>query len=166
VGAISKLLDSLSASERRAYQQALRMHQSDMAFDVQTQVPAQAQSALRQILGEMCGSLAKNEESRTSRVERTVCLKAPGLRKLSAFELARLSRQLQSVSSITAAPELMRQIVWSIEAGALKRFEIGHALHIALKKIREGRWTRPHRMPPNWVRALSHAPVPEVCGHA
>jgi hypothetical protein len=60
----------------------------------------------------------------------------------------------------------MRQVVWSVEAGALRRFETRHALHIALKKIREGRWTRPHRMPPNWARALSQPPALEPCGHA
>jgi hypothetical protein len=35
-----------------------------------------------------------------------------------------------------------------------------------LKKIREGAWTRPNRMPPNWARALSQLPAPEPCGHA
>jgi len=58
---------------------------------------------------------------------------------------------------------LLRQVVWSIEAGALRRFSAPHAINIALKKIREGSWTRPHRMPPNWVPALSMGAVTETC---
>jgi hypothetical protein len=41
-----------------------------------------------------------------------------------------------------------------------------HAVNIALKKIREGQWTRPHRMPPNWMRKLSEAAQPETCSGA
>jgi hypothetical protein len=51
--------------------------------------------------------------------------------------------------------ERLREVVWSIEEGALRRFQPLHAMRIALKKIREGVWTRPNRMPPNWARALT-----------
>jgi hypothetical protein len=53
------------------------------------------------------------------------------------------------------ASERLREVVWSIEEGALKRFQTLHGIRIALKKLREGAWTRPNRMPPNWTRALS-----------
>jgi hypothetical protein len=164
--AIAELVDSLSASERRAYQEALRMHRADMVFDAQSRVPVCAQSVIRRLLAVMCHSHSKDEACDRSRGSRSTPAKSLGPRKLSGFELARLSRQLQAVTSVAAAPELMREVVWSIEAGALKRFELRHAVHIALKKIREGRWTRPHRMPPNWARVLSNAPVHETCGHA
>ena len=86
--------------------------------------------------------------------------------KLSVFELARLRRDVQAATSSAAAPELMRQVVWSIEEGSLKRFSPTHAIHIALKKIREGAWTRPNRMPPNWARAMSAPAQPETCSRA
>ena len=53
------------------------------------------------------------------------------------------------------ANERLREVVWSIEEGSLRRFQSLHAMRIALKKIREGVWTRPNRMPPNWARALT-----------
>jgi len=37
------------------------------------------------------------------------------------------------------------------------------AVNIALKKLREGAWTRPNRMPPNWMIAAAR---PEICSAA
>ncbi|MGH9561396.1 MAG: hypothetical protein ACRD3S_08070, partial [Terracidiphilus sp.] len=91
---------------------------------------------------------------------------SPGPRKLSAFELARLKRDIQAATSSAATPKVLRQVVWSIEEGALQRFKTAHAIHIALKKIREGAWTRPNRMPPNWARAMGAPSRPEACRHA
>lgn len=85
---------------------------------------------------------------------------------LSVFELARLKRDVQGATSSAAAPELLRQVVWSIEEGALRRFSPPHAIHIALKKIREGAWTRPNRMPPNWARTLGVPSHPGTCSRA
>jgi hypothetical protein len=76
---------------------------------------------------------------------------------LNAFkyhELAWFKRDIQIASSSAQGPELLRQVMWSVEAGALRRFSPQHAINIALKKIREGSWTRPHRVPPTWVPAL------------
>jgi hypothetical protein len=166
VRAISQLIDSLSPSERHAYQEALRLHQPTMDFDVDSKTSASTQTTVRQLLALMCRPSDKDGDSKTPPVRRSTRPQTPRTRKLTTFEIGRLSRDLQSVSSTAAAPELMRQVVWSIETGALKRFDPRHALHIALKKIREGQWTRPHRMPPNWARVLSNAPAHETCGHA
>ncbi len=59
---------------------------------------------------------------------------------------------LEGVPASDAA-ETFRQVLWAVEEGALRRFEPGKAVNIALKKIREGAWTRPNRMPPNWRAA-------------
>jgi hypothetical protein len=168
--AISQLVDSLSPAERHAYQEALRMHDPQMAFDARSEVSAENRAKLCQILTLMARSTPQNENSDPASIGQRGGRSAPAKthrpRKLTTFELGRLSRDLQSAASTASAPELMRQVVWSIETGALRRFDTRHALHIALKKIREGQWTRPHRMPPNWSRALSTASAPETCGHA
>ena len=166
VRAIAELVDSLSASERRAYQEALRLHQPDMVFDVDSKVEASARQVIGQVLVAMSRSSCRTKDGEKAGMAQTVPMKRLPPRKLTGFELGRLSRQLQAAASVAAAPELMRQVVWSIEAGALKRFDIRHAVHIALKKIREGHWTRPHRMPPNWMRVSSNAPVLGTCGRA
>lgn len=168
--AVSQLLDSLSTAERHAYQESLRMHQSQMAFDAHSKVSAEDQAKLCQILALMACPAYKAANSNTAAggqmAGRSACAKTHRPRKLTTFELSRLSRELQSAASTAAAPELMRQVVWSIETGALRRFDTRHALHIALKKIRGGQWTRPNRMPPNCSRALSNASAPGACGHA
>jgi hypothetical protein len=74
---------------------------------------------------------------------------------MTVFELARLRRDLQAAVDPAAADDRLREVVWSIEEGALRRFQTLHAIRIAMKKIREGAWTRPNRMPPNWARGLS-----------
>ena len=57
----------------------------------------------------------------------------------------------------------MREILWSMEEGALNRYEIPLAINTALKLVREGRWTRPNRMPPNWRGSRAAA---ETCSAA
>jgi hypothetical protein len=82
-----------------------------------------------------------------------------------------LRRNLQAAVDPAAADDRLREVVWSIEEGALRRFQTLHAIRIAMKKIREGVWTRPNRMPPNWARGLSvprsyggrGAAQPETC---
>ena len=157
IRAISQLTDPMSPAERHTYQEALRLHHSTMTFDTHSKLSPEARAQILQLLSSMTSpskNLSPEATHTTPPVPRT-----PSPRKLSPFELARLHRELQSTAPPTTAPELMRQVVWSIETGSLRRFDTRHALHIALKKIREGLWTRPHRMPPNWARALSSPPV-------
>lgn len=73
-------------------------------------------------------------------------------RRLSVLELARTRKRIGEAVPASAAAEVLRQVVWAVEEGALRRFELPLAVNIALKKIREGAWTRPNRMPPNWMR--------------
>jgi hypothetical protein len=77
--------------------------------------------------------------------------------------LARARHKLLQLVAAPSATELWRQVVWSVEEGALRRFEPSLALNIAVKKVREGIWTRPNRMPPNWARLITRA---EACVYA
>jgi hypothetical protein len=83
-----------------------------------------------------------------------------GARKLSRIALARLQQQLPralgSARGETAA-QLLREISWSAERGALKRFEEPLAVNVALKKVRERLWTRPHDMPNDWPGASTES---------
>jgi hypothetical protein len=156
--ALGQLLRLMSPEEEGRYREATRLHQTHMEFSVDSRLNAEERGRVLQFLN----CLAAQPVSARTPVEPVSAAKAP--RKLSVFELARLKRDIQAVTSVQDAPELMRQVVWSIEEGSLVRFSPLHALHIALKKIREGAWTRPHRMPPNWARRLD-APL-ETCRRA
>ena len=163
--ALAEITARLSPTERDAYHRALRLHLPILTFDCDSQVTPENRQLLQQILATLAAaplpqdSAAAPEHPRTSA---TAVPKSPP-RKLSLFHIARLRRDIQSATTPSAAPELLRQIVWSIEAGALRRFAPLHALNIALKKIREGSWTRPNRMPPNWACASS---THEACSAA
>lgn len=166
--AITQLLDSLSPRERRAYQNALRMHQASMEFDAQSELSADTKNKILQLLASLATPTSHSCPSAPRPTPRLSpqTRRPQARRKLSLFELGRLRHHLQAATSTAAAPDLLRQIVWSVESGALRRFDTRHAVHIALKKVREGLWTRPNRMPPNWARALSDPSAPETCGTA
>ena len=84
-------------------------------------------------------------------------------RTLSVLELARTRRRIGESVPAHEATEVLRQVVWAVEEGALRRFDLPLAVNIALKKLREGAWTRPNRMPPNWMCLLARA---EPCSAA
>jgi hypothetical protein len=84
-------------------------------------------------------------------------------RRLSVLELARTRKRIGESVPTHEAAEVLRQVVWAAEEGGLRRFDLPLAVNIALKKIREGAWTRPNRMPPNWMRLTAR---PETCSAA
>ncbi|MGA2563162.1 MAG: hypothetical protein ABSF96_06345 [Steroidobacteraceae bacterium] len=150
--AIGALAALMSSSERRSFTQAQRMRCQTMEFDEDSRLnPEQRASAL--LLLEICA--AKPAAAPIPQPTGSSPSAAPALRQLTVFELSRLRREVQSVVGPAQTPERLREVVWSIEEGALRRFQTLHGIRIALKKLREGAWTRPNRMPPNWARALS-----------
>lgn len=166
VKALGTLTSRLSALERSRYDEALRTRSSRMAFDDASALSPEERGRVLDLL--TC--LAATPTAPPPRLsppafqQQHVAAQTPaGPRRLSVFELARLRREVQQVTGVAHAPEVIRQVLWSIEEGALRRFTSLHALHIALKKIREGAWTRPNRMPPNWARAMAQ---PETCRSA
>jgi hypothetical protein len=162
IKALAQLTHAMSAAEQTLYREALRTHAAHMSFDADSKLSAEDRGRVLQFLSVLAVEPARAAPERQAASVPTT----RGPRKLSVFELARLKRDIQAATTSTAAPELMRQVVWSIEEGSLKRFTPVHAIHIALKKIREGAWTRPNRMPPNWARALSAPAVLETCRRA
>jgi hypothetical protein len=159
VRALAQVTQAMSTTERDAYQEAMRMHRPSMTFDMDSKLSGEARAVVLQVLFSMSATPVPT----TNKVSKTISPEEPRARNLSVFDLARLKREIQTATSSTACPELLRQVVWSIEVGALKRFSTLHAVHIALKKIREGAWTRPHRMPPNWIPKMIAPAVSETC---
>lgn len=155
--ALGMLLAKLSANERRQYHEALRLHQPHVVFDQDTRLDEQGRAVLLQFLQIAAAKPPSAALSAPSLVPvRRPCDTAAQSRKLTFIELARLRHELHRGTAVGGAAELMREIVWAVEQGALRRFSPLHGVRIALKKIREGAWTRPNRMPPNWSRDLAH----------
>lgn len=154
-----------SAAERSRYFAAGRDRLTSLEFDANTQLSPEDR-------GEILSQLAQLAAARpipTQPKATGAPAPAPQVpRRLSVLELARLRRRIQELVPTATSPEVLRQVIWAVEQGALQRFTASLAINIALKKIREGAWARPHRMPPNW---LPHAPQleraqPEPCSAA
>ena len=153
--------EQLSPTELTRWHQALCGTARHLDFDSATRVPADIQAEIQQYLGSR--EAPKTPAAAPPAAAAGDC-KRP--RRLSVFDVARLRHGLQKTASIDRVDELTREVLWSIEAGALRAFGVAHAINIALKKVREGQWSRPHRMPPNWMRKLSDGAQPETCSRA
>jgi hypothetical protein len=155
---LKELAAALSSAEQDRWNKAVCGTARNLDFDPDTHVPAEIQAEIQQYLA------AREPPKNTAPAPRSPAAAAPTRpRRLSVFDIARLRHGLQKIGDLQGADELTRQVLWSIEAGSLRPFGVMHAVNIALKKIREGQWTRPHRMPPNWMRKLSEAAQPETC---
>ena len=170
--AIGALRAKFSASEARQFDEALRIHAARIEFDTDTTLAPDERGRVLQMPERLAAQPRAEVRPQPAYARSATVISGP--RRLSVFELARLRRDVYAVIGRDDAPEVVRQVVWSIEEGALRRFSTLHALHIALKKIREGAWTRPNRMPPNWMRVMAtparsptrtHA-APETCRNA
>jgi hypothetical protein len=147
--ALAELTGLMSAAEKRQFDEAQRLHSSTLQFEPDSRLGAEQRAVVLQWL-ELCA--LKPTAADASPDMASAPLSVP--RRLSVFELASLRRQLQGLVDLPQVPDRLREVVWSIEEGALRRFQSLHAMRIALKKIREGLWSRPNRMPPNWQRSL------------
>ena len=150
------LMRKLSDRERSEFFLASRDRRSAMTFDEPTALNPEERGLVLGILGQI--SASRPAASAAAPVVRVVRPSTP--RRLSPLEAARVRKQIVGLVPATDAAEFFRQVLWSVEEGALRRFETPLALNIALKKIREGIWARPNRMPPRWLRA---AAATETC---
>ncbi len=162
MGALARLEQAMSGGELARYREAHRSRLGQVSFDAASKLSADDQGRVLQLLAIIAAKPVQLAPCQSA-VSRAALSES---RALSVFELARLKRDIQGAAGQGQGPELLRQVAWSIEVGPLRRFAAPHAIHIALKKIREGAWTRPNRMPPNWTRAISAEALLETCRSA
>ncbi len=152
-----------SATEKSRYFLASRDRLTVMEFDANTQLTPEDRG---QILAQLAQLAAARPAPNPAKLSAPAA--SPGPRHLSVLELARARKQILENVPAGEGAELLRQVIWAAEQGALRRFPLRLAINTALKKIREGCWSRPYRMPPNWhpsARARLNA-APEACSVA
>ena len=132
-----------SAAEQSRYFVASRDRRTALEFDADTHLTPEDR-------GYLLAELAQLAAARPTSVNEPAKPTPSGPRRLSVLDLARARRQILSAVPGPCGEETLRQVAWAVEEGTLRRFALQLALNIALKKIREGAWTRPNRMPPNW----------------
>jgi hypothetical protein len=168
LNALSALTAQMSAAERSQFDEAQRTHASRIEFDANTALDGEERAKALQFLAVLAAAPAAqpsaNSPSTSSSAVQAHTYSKP--RKLSLFELARVRRDIAAITTPAETSDVLRQVVWSVEQGALRRFTPLHAVNIALKKLREGGWSRPNRMPPNWLIEASRSAAPETCRSA
>jgi hypothetical protein len=152
-----------SAIERSRFFTASRNGMTAIKFHTDTRLTPEDRGQLLTQLEQMAHARNRLPEAAKSVQGRPASQNYAQPRRLSPLELARTRERVLETVPGTQASEVLRQVVWAVEEGALRRFEMPLAVNIALKKIREGAWSRPNHMPPNWARM---AALPETCSAA
>jgi hypothetical protein len=157
---IGKAIGKLSDAERARFVAASRACTTHLEFEADTRLDPEERAAV-------LGVLASFAKTRTAPIPAAVAAgrrtERLAHRPISPLEAARLRRTLLELLPRPAAGEALREILWSMEEGSLNRFDVPHAINTALKLVREARWTRPNRMPPNWRSSRAAA---ETCSAA
>lgn len=161
---LNALEDKMSAGELSQFREAMRTHAAHMQFDGDSRLGAEDRARALSWLE----ALSRQPPLPASTVAPVASRPAvpSGPRKLSVFELARIRREITRARPIAEGSDLLRQVIWAIEEGSLRKFDLPHAVNIALKKIREGLWSRPNRMPPNWMPTRGMDALAEQCRSA
>jgi hypothetical protein len=151
----SALMAKLSAGERSEFFLASRDRRTTMRFADESALTAEERGRVLAILTSVSGEKPKTHDQPAAVAPKTPRSAYAKPRKLSPLEAARLRKNILLLTPAANGAELFRQVLWSMEEGALRRFDSRLAGNIALKKIREGAWSRPNRMPPNWMRGAA-----------
>ena len=154
-----------SEAERARFFVASRDRLTSLEFDADTRLTAEDRG---QILAQLTQLAVAKPTAATTPTPKSATGPYTGPRRLSVLDLARTRNRVLETVPGKAAAEILRQVVWAVEHGALRRFDIPMAINIALKKIRQGAWSKPNRMPPNWMPKAPgrERAVPEQCSAA
>lgn len=153
------ILQKLSDGERGRLYAAQRDRKTDLEFDADTRLTEPERAHVLHTVRLVAAARPTSAPATTVRTPKPRA-------RLSVLQLAEARARIQKAKGEgdgRDVHQLLREVVWSVEEGALAKFEPGHALAIACKKIREGAWATPYRMPANWRG--KHA-LPETCSAA
>jgi hypothetical protein len=150
-----RIFARLSGGERSRFAAASTHRRTALEFDADTQLTPPERAHVLATLE----SLARARPAPVSAPSGAIRV---GPRRLTALEVLKVEKGLRTLAEARAeapAPGVLGEIVYAAEEGALAKYPVPLAVNIALKKLREGTWASPHRMPPDWHlrRAL---PVP------
>ncbi len=152
-----RIFAKLSAGERTRFSSASTHRRTSLEFDADTRLSptdrAHVLATLELLARARPAAATAEPAAATPRLHR-----APP-RRLTAIEVLKVQNGLRTLAAARAeatSPELLGEIVYATEEGALAKFPVPLALNIALKKVREGAWSSPYRMPSDWCarRAL------------
>jgi hypothetical protein len=153
------ILQKLSDGERGRLYSAQRDRRTDLAFDADSRLSEAEQAHILETVRLFASARPTTAPAQTVR-------RAPSRTRLSVLTLVQTRariRKAKGEGDSRDVEQLLREVAWSVEEGALAKFEAAHALSIACKKIREGAWSTPFRMPADWSPKRA---APELCSSA
>lgn len=153
-----------SAGERTRFAEASRLRRANMEFDADTRLGPTERAHVLSTLESL--SRARPTQTSPKQPAAQVTPSPKGPRRLPALEVVKLQKSLRTLAAASGTPTnegLMREVMYAVEEGALTRFPVPLAINIALKKLREGAWSSPYRMPADWGVRRAAA---EVCSAA
>ncbi|MBS0393061.1 MAG: hypothetical protein JSR54_00475 [Proteobacteria bacterium] len=158
-----RIFSKLSAGERTRFSSASAHRRTSLEFDADTRLSPTDRAhvlATLESLARARPAAATAPAAATPRAHRALP------RRLTAVEVLKVQSGLRTLASARAevpSAALLGEIVYAAEEGALAKFPVPLALNIALKKVREGLWSSPYRMPPDWSARRA---LPETCAAA
>jgi len=159
------ILKKLSDGERTRLYAAQRDRKSDFEFDADTRLTESERDHVLNMVRLVAS--AQPTRSQVPAADARARAAGPTARsRLGILQIAELRARIQKAEGEGDGRDvqtLLREVAWSVEEGALSRFEVAHATAIACKKIREGGWSTPFRMPADWQLQRAQ---PETCGAA
>lgn len=147
-----QIFRKLSETERRQFYAAQKARLPSMEFAQDSALTPAQQAHIEQTLALLAVPTVSAAPAPRASVARPTAATVPK-GKLTLLQLVDLRSKLQRAKgegddrNLTA---LTQEIAWSIERGSLARFERGHAIAIACKKVRVGDWSTPFGMPAQW----------------
>lgn len=158
-----QIFQKLSETERQRFYVEQRDRGVGMVFDEGTRLTDAEQGHVRATLASLAAAKPTAVPVATSgRIGAQPAARA----RLTVLQLAALRARIvksKGEGDPRDVNELVRQVAWSVEEGALARFEPALALSIACKKIREQAWSTPRGMPVAWRAPCAR---PETCSAA
>lgn len=144
--------EAFSAAERARYIDAFRRAAATFEPDVDSRLTPDQRAAIAAALASMARVTRLSIAKSTAPTVSAGPLKR-STRRLDVLSVGRIRKGLEATGN--ARHETLREIAYSVEQGALSGLAVVHAINVALKKVREGAWKRPHGMPADW--GLTHA---------
>ena len=152
------IFQKLSADERARFYAAQKARRTAVEFDTDSGLAEAERSHVLQTLGSFAAARPPVASPVAIKPRKATQSRLSVLRVAEARQRLKVAKGEGDGRDLN---ELLREVIWSLEEGSLAKFETRHALSIACKKVREGAWSRPFRMPVDW---RVHRALPETCG--
>ena len=108
---------------------------------------------LQSITSSITVVMTQRKQAMQSTIEAIKSSESISTRELTSVEIDRIEKAIEKYSvPVNDTKKVLNEVVYSIRFGALRadqngnKLSIGHAISIALKLVREGRWTTPVTM--------------------